>query len=228
MTTTEASLDRAEEIIDLYASLGLHHVFLRPISPYGFALRKRGGAGYGVRRWLKFYECGLDHIISLNKQGVPMVETYAALIAKKMFSNDDPGYVDLTSPAGIGLGALVYNYDGDIYASDEGRMLAEMNDHTFRLGNVEENGYEDIMLSEKLLRPLDQSLTLSAPMCSTCAFEPYCGADPVFHHATMNDFVGHKALSEFCQRNMGVFTAIFRRAYEDPYARDLFWRWAHR
>ncbi len=96
-----------------------------------------------------------------------MVETYAALIAKKMFSNDDPGYVDLTSPAGIGLGALVYNYDGDIYASDEGRMLAETDDHTFRLGNVADSSYEDIMLSEKLLLPLEQSLTLSAPMCST-------------------------------------------------------------
>ncbi len=228
MTTTEASLDRVEEIIDLYADLGLQHVFLRPISPYGFALRKRGGAGYGVQRWLEFYETGLDHIISLNKRGVPMVETYASLIAKKMFSNDDPGYVDLTSPAGIGIGALVYNYDGDIYASDEGRMLAEMNDHTFRLGNVEMSSYEDIMLSEKLLQPLEQSMTLSVPMCSTCAFEPYCGADPVFHHATMNDFVGHKALSAFCQRNTGVFTAIFRRAHDDPYARDLFWRWAHR
>ncbi len=228
MTTSEASLDRAPEIIDLYAELGLRHVFLRPISPYGFALRKRGGAGYGVSRWLAFYESGLDHIISLNKRGIPMVETYAALIAKKMFSNDDPGYVDLTSPAGIGIGALVYNYDGDIYASDEGRMLAEMNDHTFRLGNVEMSSYEDIMLSEKLLLPLEQSLTLSAPMCSTCAFEPYCGADPVFHHATMNDFVGHKAMSAFCQRNMGVFTAILRRTREDPYARDLFWRWAQR
>jgi uncharacterized protein len=40
------------------------------------------------------------------------VETYASIIATKMFSNRDPGYVDLTSPAGIGLGALVYNYDG--------------------------------------------------------------------------------------------------------------------
>jgi His-Xaa-Ser system radical SAM maturase HxsB len=228
MTTTEASLERSKDIIDLYAGLGLHHVFLRPISPYGFALRNRGGAGYGMRRWLEFYESGLDHIISLNKRGIPMVETYAAIIAKKMFSNDDPGYIDLTSPAGIGLGALVYNYDGDVYASDEGRMLAEMNDHTFRLGNVAESSYEDIMLSEKLLAPLEQSLTLSAPMCSTCAFEPYCGADPVFHHATMNDFVGHKALSSFCQRNMGVFTAILRREHNDPFARDLFWRWAHR
>jgi uncharacterized protein len=228
MTTTEASLDRAAEIIDAYAALGLRHVFLRPISPYGFALRSRGGAGYDVARWLAFYEAGLDHVIDLNRRGVPMVETYAAIIAAKMFSNDDPGYVDLTSPAGIGLGALVYNYDGDVYASDEGRMLAEMHDDTFRLGNVTTSSYADIMLSERLLGPLEQSLTLSAPMCSTCAFEPYCGADPVFHHATMNDAVGHKALSAFCQRNMGVFTAILRRAADDPFARDLLWRWGQR
>jgi His-Xaa-Ser system radical SAM maturase HxsB len=228
MTTTGASLERAPEIIDTYASLGLQHVFLRPISPYGFALRQRGGAGYGVRRWLEFYERGLDYIINLNRRGTPMVETFAAIIAKKMFSNNDPGYVDLTSPAGIGIGALVYNYDGDVYASDEGRMLAEMNDHTFRLGNVANSGYGDIMMSASLLEPLQQSLTLSAPMCSTCAFEPYCGSDPVFHHATMNDFVGHKAISAFCQRNMGVFTAILRRSRDDPFARDLFWRWAHR
>ena len=89
-----------------------------------------------MQRWLAFYEDGLDHIIDLNRRGIPMVETYTAIVAKKMFTNDDPGYVDLTSPAGIGLGALVYNYDGDVYASDEGRMLAEMSDHTFRLGNV--------------------------------------------------------------------------------------------
>jgi uncharacterized protein len=106
MTTTEASLQRPTEIIDTYAKLGLQHVFLRPISPYGFALRRRGGAGYDVARWLAFYEAGLDHIIELNRRGIPMVETYAAIVAKKIFTNNDPGYVDLTSPAGIGLGAL--------------------------------------------------------------------------------------------------------------------------
>jgi His-Xaa-Ser system radical SAM maturase HxsB len=228
MTTTEASLERPQDIIDSYAELGLRHVFLRPISPYGFALRRRSGGGYGVQRWLTFYEAGLDHIIDLNRQGVPMVETYTAIIAKKMFTSDDPGYVDLTSPAGIGLGALVYNYDGDVYASDEGRMLAEMNDHTFRLGNVHRSTYRDIMLSDQLMQPLAESFTLSAPMCTTCAFEPYCGADPVFHHATTGDFVGQKAMSAFCQRNMGVFIAILQRAREDDFARDLFFRWAHR
>jgi uncharacterized protein len=226
MTTTEASLDRAAEIIDVYADLGLRGVFLRPISPYGFALRGRGGGNYDVDRWLEFYAAGLNHIVELNARGVPMVEIYASIIAKKMLTNADPGYVDLTSPAGIGIGALVYNYDGDIYASDEGRMLAEMDDRTFRLGNVHDSSYADVMLSDSLLRPLTESITLSAPMCATCAFEPYCGADPVFHHATVGDFTGHKALSAFCRRNMGVFTLLLRKVRDDPYFRDLMWRWA--
>src|SRR5580700_5794060 len=55
MTTTDASLDRAAEIINSYAELGLRGVFLRPISPYGFALRGRGGANYDVGGWLEFY-----------------------------------------------------------------------------------------------------------------------------------------------------------------------------
>ena len=141
MTTTQASLGRAAEIIDTYAGLGLRGVFLRPISPYGFALRSCGGANYDVGRWLEFYTAGLDRIVELNRQGVPMVEIYASIIAKKMLTNADPGYVDLTSPAGIGIGALVHNYDGDIYASDEGRMLAEMGDRTFRLGTAHESSY---------------------------------------------------------------------------------------
>jgi uncharacterized protein len=226
MTSTEASLGRAAEIIDTYAELGLRGVFLRPISPYGFALRRRGGANYDVDRWLQFYATGLDRIVELNRQGIPMVEIYASIIAKKMLTNTDPGYVDLTSPAGIGIGALVYNYDGGIYASDEGRMLAEMGDRTFLLGNVHDSSYADVMLSDGLINPLMESVTLSAPMCTTCAFEPYCGADPVFHYATMGDFTGHKALSAFCRRNTGVFALLLRKMRDDPYFRDLLWRWA--
>lgn len=226
MTTTAASMNRAAEIVDVYAELGLRGVFLRPISPYGFALRRRSGAGYEVSQWLEFYEAGLARVAELCSQGVPMVEIYASIIAKKMLTNTDPGYVDLTSPAGIGIGAIVYNYDGDVYASDEGRMLAEMGDRTFRLGSVHDSSYADIMLSESLLDPLMESITLSAPMCSTCAFEPYCGADPVFHHATAGNFVGHKALSAFCQRNMGVFTLLLRKMRDDPGFLDLMRQWA--
>jgi radical SAM protein with 4Fe4S-binding SPASM domain len=145
-----------------------------------------------------------------------------------MLTSDDPGFVDLTSPAGIGTRVIVYNYDGSVYASDEGRMLAEMGDHTFRLGSLATDSYEDIMLSDKLLTPLEESFAGSAPMCSECAFEPYCGAEPVFHHAVQGDFVGRKAESGFCNRNMSTFRFLITKMREDAEARKIFLRWANR
>jgi uncharacterized protein len=228
MTTTRESLDQVKEIIDCYLEQGISNIFLRPISPYGFAIKTKSHAAYDVERWLEFYREGLEYILELNTRGTLVTELYAALILKKMLTNEDPGYVDLTSPAGIGIRALVYNYDGDVYASDEGRMLAEMGDRTFRLGSLDVDSYRDIMLSEALLNPLEQSFTLSAPMCSECAFEPYCGADPVFHHATTGDFLGRKPESVFCRRNMSIFRLLLDKYESDPEAREIFLGWAGR
>lgn len=228
MTTTERSLDRAREIIDCYLEQGLTDVFLRPLSPYGFAIKTKSHAAYDVERWLAFYKSGLDYILEVNARGVPIVERYASLILKKMLTNADPGYVDLMSPAGIGISVLVYNYDGDVFASDEARMLAEMRDTSFRLGNVHDHSWPELVLSDALLQPLEESFTLSAPMCCDCAFERYCGADPVFHHATVGDPVGRKPLSAFCQRNMAIFRYLLDRYESDSFARDLFEHWATR
>jgi His-Xaa-Ser system radical SAM maturase HxsB len=228
MTTTRASLDRVKEIIDCYVELGLRSIFLRPLSPYGFAIKTKSYSAYDAERWLAFYEEGLDYILELNRAGVDVQETFASIILKKMLTNVDPGYVDLTSPSGIGIGAIVYNYDGDVYASDESRMLAEMGDTTFRLGNLHSDSYEDIMLSDALLKPLEESFALSAPMCSDCAFEPYCGADPVYHYATSGDFVGRKPDSDFHRRNMTIFKHLLERYESEEDTRAVFLEWAGR
>jgi His-Xaa-Ser system radical SAM maturase HxsB len=228
MTTTEGSLDRVRAIIDEYVALEFPGIFLRPLSPYGFAVRTHAIAAYNIERWMTFYSAGLDYIIELNRAGIPFREFYTSVVLAKMLTSDDPGYVDLMSPAGIGIRAVVYNYDGSVYASDEGRMLAEMHDTTFRLGNVATDSYQDIFLSEALLRPLEESFADSAPMCTDCAFEPYCGADPVYHHAVHGDFVGRKAESAFCRRNMGIFRLLIWKMADDAYVRSLFLRWANR
>ncbi len=142
-----------------------------------------------LHRWLDFYFEGLDYILQLNRDGPHFAESYASILLSKMLTPFESGFVDLRSPAGIGIGAIVYNYDGDVYASDEGRMLAEMNDRTFRLGNVHADTWEEIMTSDALLEPSRKQLSRAAlPMCSECAFQPFCGSDPVFHHATQGDY----------------------------------------
>jgi len=208
MTTTEASLDRPEEIVDEYLRLGLDGIFLRPLSPYGFAVKTKWIAGYDAPRWLAFYERGLRHILQINRQGTHFPEFYAAMLLQRILTDRPLGYVDLRSPAGAGLGALVYNYDGKVFASDEGRMLAEMNDRSFELGDVHTDDYRSLILSDKLVNMISDSLAQCAPMCSSCAFEPWCGADPTYHHATQGDYLGIKPLSAFCSRQKGILTLL--------------------
>jgi uncharacterized protein len=224
MTTTEASLTRVRDIIDEYIERGFSDIFLRPISPYGFAIKTKWHASYDTEAWLKFYFEGLDYILSINRAGHKFVESYAATILSKMLTPFQPGYVDLMSPAGIGIAAVVYNYDGDVYASDEARMLAEMGDKKFRLGHVLNDSYEDIFQADALLDPLEQSFSGSAPMCIDCAFEPYCGADPVYHYATQHDYVGHKPTSSFCQRNMAIFRHLIG-LMQDEETKELLLGW---
>lgn len=210
MTTTEASLNHVKEIIDEYVSLGMHSIFLRPLSPYGFAVRTKQLEKYQMDRWLEFYKDGLEYILELNRNGYAFVEQYAAIILTKILSNSNSGYVDLQSPAGVGISAIVFNYDGRVFISDEARMLAEMGDNTFCIGDINLNTYEEIMLSPTLLDTLEQSATESLPTCNDCGFLPYCGTDPVYHHATQGNIVGLKAESGFCKKNMEIMKYLFK------------------
>jgi len=226
MTTTEASLERVNDIIDEYLQLGLDGIFLRPLSPFGFAIKTKQFEKYDAKKWLNFYERGLRRVLEINRQGTPFREFYAALIVTRMLSDRPIGYVDLRSPAGVGLGALVYNYDGYVFASDEGRMLAETGDNAFRLGHVENDSYQSLVLSDKLVETISSSLTQCAPECSTCVYESHCGADPVYHHATQGDALGIKPLSAFCARQKGIMSLlldILEKSSEDA---AILRRWA--
>lgn len=226
MTTTEASLDRVEDIVDEYIAQGLGGIFLRPLSPYGFAIKTKQYHKYRAQDWLSFWKRGLKYILDLNKAGQHFPEFYSAMILRRMLSDEPIGYVDLRSPAGVGLGALVYNYDGAVFASDEARMLAEMGDRTFELGSVHEHSYRDLVLSDTLVSAVAESLTQTAPQCSSCVFEPHCGADPVYHHATQGDLLGIKPLSEFCERQKGVITHLFELLEHSPEDAVILRRWA--
>ena len=225
MTTTEASLDRVEEIVDEYLALGLDGIFLRALSPYGFAIKTKQYHRYDATRWLNFYVRGLRYVLTVNAKGRHFPEFYSALILRRLLSDRPIGYIDLRSPAGIGLGALVYNYDGRVFASDEGRMLAEMGDVTFELGHVERDTYKSLILSDKLIDLVAASLTQCAPECSDCVYEPHCGADPVYHHALHHDPAGIKPLSEFCARQKGIIGVLLDILENEPENGRILRRW---
>lgn len=227
MTTTPESLRDPEGIIDEYVRLGFDTVFLRPISPYGFASRSRLDAAYDTGAFMEFYRRGLAYIVELNRSGRPIVEAYAQILLRKILTPFPVGYVDLQSPAGAATGVLVYNYDGDVYAADEGRMLAEMGDFSFRLGHLERDAYAEVMRGDRVRALVENSCLESMPGCTDCAYAPYCGADPIFNWATQGDPVGFRPTSGFCARQMATFGLLFEGLRgDDPYVRRLYLAWA--
>lgn len=225
MTCSAQSLDQPEAIIDEYVAQGFTEIFLRDVSPYGFAVKSAARIGYETERFIEFYKRGLAHILSLNRRGIVFREVYTAIILQRMLSSYPTGYVDLQSPAGAGLAVLVYNYDGDVYASDEGRMLAEMGDKRFRLGNVHQNNWRSLHLESYLLSDAYESMTDGVPGCSDCTFQPWCGSDPVRHYATQGDIVGHKPTSSFCRKNMEIMRHLVQLLEDNKEAARILRSW---
>jgi uncharacterized protein len=224
MTATAESLKEPEAIIDEYVRLGFTSIFLRYISPYGFAAKTSERIGYETEQFIEFFKRGLQHIIKLNVAGVPIHEVYSRLLLQRMLTPYATNYIDLQSPAGIGISVLVYNYDGDVYASDEGRMLAEMGDKTFRLGTVH-NTHRDLFLESDLLPTVFETMLEGLPGCCDCALLPFCGSDPVFHHRTQGDIAGHRPTSAFCKRNMELMRHLIRLLEDDSQAASILRGW---
>ena len=131
-----------------------------------------------MEEYLDFYEQIFDYIIELNLKGVQIMEGTAATFLKKILTPNDP-FVDIRSPIGSGTGQLAYNYDGKIYPSDEGRMVAAMGDDYFLLGDTRTSSYDDLVSHPTVKTLAVSSLLDTLPACHTCWNAPYCGVRPI-------------------------------------------------
>lgn len=208
MTTTVHSLGKAKEIIDEYVSVGQRSIFLRELNPYGYAAKSSKALGYGIDTFAAFYAEALDYILQLNRRGIFIAEGYAKTLLRKILTPFGVGFVDLQSPTGEGFGVVLYNHDGQVYASDEARMLAEMGDPSFRLGHVAD-GYHKLFFGETMQCLAAAGVAEALPGCSDCVYVPYCGADPIRHYRTQNDLVGHRPTSSFCGKQKAAFKILF-------------------
>ncbi len=227
MTTTRRSLPRAREIVDLYVELGLRSLKIRPLNPYGFATKTWRQIGYTMEEYLAFYEEVLDYIIELNLQGVEIQEGTAAIFLQKMMTPFDPNYVDIRSPIGSGTGQVAYNFDGRIFPSDEGRMLAGMGSDFVQIGTLGETSYAE-MIGHPTVRSLVMSSYLDAlPACHSCFGAPYCGVRPINNFMESGDLFAQRPNTPKCAEHMGIMRLLFDRLAQDVEGKveAIFRRW---
>ncbi|WP_417585993.1 His-Xaa-Ser system radical SAM maturase HxsB [Nitrincola sp.] len=208
-TVSRRSLGSAKQIVDTYVELGFTEIALRPLSPYGFAVKSEGKLGYSVPEFLAFYAEALEYLIELNLKGTTLSESYATLLLTRIMTPFATGYVDLQSPCAAGQNVLVYNYDGGVFVSDEGRMLAETGCSAFRMGNVNDR-LEKLYDSSAIQIIRENGSVDELEGCRDCAFAPYCGADPVYHMATQGSPQGDRSTSGFCALHTGYFELLFQ------------------
>jgi His-Xaa-Ser system radical SAM maturase HxsB len=229
MTTTNLSLANMNEIIDAYMDNGFDGIFIRSLNPYGFAKVEEETLGYKINDFIDAYLEALSYIIELNLKGHWFVEYYASLLLSRILTPFSTGFVDLQSPSGAGISGVIYDYNGDVYPADEARMLSRMEDQKFLMGNVFHDDYFEIFDGTVLRDIIEKSCVEIIPSCFSCAFQTYCGADPIRNYVDQNDIMGHMPSSNFCRKNKYIIRWLFEKLKEnDEKITDVFWSWVNR
>ena len=223
-TTTKVSLGHPESIIETYLEMGLRRIFLRPLTPLGFAAENWDDIGYSEQDFLRFYEQALLYIIEKNKEGNKIQEGTAVFFLKKILGGYSENYMELRSPCGASVGQIAYYYDGNIYSCDEGRMMAEMGHNDFCLGNVN-NNYDELMDSSVCRTVSTASVLESLPGCSDCVYMPFCGVCPVVNYALEGNILPARANFYRCKINKGILDLLFNLIRNNSDAREVFKAW---
>jgi len=228
MTTTAFSLRKFPEIIDEYIALGFNGIFIRSLNPYGFAAEQSEALGYDMQEFVEAYVNALQYILSINKTRF-FPEHFAAILLSRILTPFSTGFVDLQSPAGAGISGAIYDYDGSVYPSDEARMLARMGDAHFSLGNIHINSYQEMFGGLKLRNIIKNACVEVTPSCAYCAYQSYCGADPVRNYLESGGEIRKMEGTPFCIKHKGIFDYIFsflaRMSEEEE---NIVWSWITR
>ena len=224
LTVTRRTLEEPKAVVDEYLKRGASSIALRPLNPLGYAKKVWGKIGYTPEEFLAFYSKAMDRIISGNRRGRVFAETTAKVFLTKALAAREPNHMDLRSPCGAGIGQIAYDYDGEVYSCDEGRMLRAMGDDLFHLGHVDSMGPRECAAHPTVKALSAASLLESQSGCSRCVYKPTCGVCPLLEYVENGDLFTRAPDSRRCRILMGMQDDLFLRL-KDPKQRKILETW---
>ncbi len=209
LTVTRDNLRELRKVVDHYLECERNGIFIRPLNPFGRAALN-STLGYTVEEFTDAYIDALEYILEINQNGREFREFLIALFLKRIYLPFDDGFVDLKFPAGAGLSVLVYDVNGDVYPSDEARMMAVTGDTRLVMGNVQLMSGEAIRNSPVAKSILISSIPSLLPGCTSCPYSPYCGVDPIKAYSETGDFAQFAETGE-CRKNRAILRWLFNK-----------------
>ncbi|MCK5449253.1 His-Xaa-Ser system radical SAM maturase HxsB [Candidatus Pacearchaeota archaeon] len=220
LTVTHESLKYPREIVDEYVKNGVKDIHLRFLNNLGNAKQDWEKICYSSEEFIDYWKKSLEYIFELDKSGIFLRERGATIIMKKILGGE-PNYLELRSPCGAAIGQLLYNYDGAIYTCDEARMVGE---DIFKLGNVKENNYSEIISSNQTCGIVAASIN-DTQICDSCVYKPYCGICPVCNYAEQGSIIAKIPQTMRCQIYKAQFDYLFDKVLNDSIAKEVLLTW---
>lgn len=211
-TINPLSPPEPSELIESYASLGFHSIYLRPINFQGFARKRHIDTKEYDNGWMNYHRRFVAELIARNwaDQSVVAEETYFSLLLRRIFRPGENRHVDLRNPNPIGQDYIVVDHDGVVYPTDEARMLTRSGIIDLAIGDVW-NGWDTPARAA-----LNRAATLDGdPECEACTYQAYCGrdiVDDISRYGTIN-MPRHE--TDFCRRHLNLFDYAFELIHSD-------------
>jgi hypothetical protein len=96
-----------------------------------------------------------------------------------------------------------------VYSSNEGRFVGEAGDEIFALGNVNYNGYHDLMTHPTIRALVLASVGDGQPGYSSWVYKPFCGPKPSKNYIDQGSVQGRAADSKNFLNNQVILDSLF-------------------
>jgi radical SAM protein with 4Fe4S-binding SPASM domain len=202
-TISKFSLPRHKDIVNEYLVRGFDSCSVRPLNFFNLEAKAWKKVGYGVQKFLDFWEKYIEYIFKINRRGTKFFDQDFLNFLKKVTALMPSDACLRTAPCGACTTQAAYNKSGDIYTCDR----AVFHD-VFKLGNVRDS-YKKIFASQNALNFIGLS-SMASSFCDNCEWHSYCSPCLVHSFATQNNLI-IKPGDFFCEVGRRQAEYIFRK-----------------
>lgn len=210
------------DLVDNFERHGIQSIYLRPINHQGFARRRRSDPN-SIARWNQLHSDFIDYLIDRNYRTDRYVEEYYfGQCLRRFLRSGADDHVDLRNPNFFASDYIVVDYDGQLYPTDEARMLSRIGRVDLSIGTVADgvDRTKVHLLNSASINNFDAD-------CVHCVYQPFCGTDVVDDLSRDGRIDLARSETWFCKRHISLFDKVVEViSRRDEAARRSVAKWA--